>query len=267
MRAGAPAERSESLLVPWVHCRVQAEGFIPQLVQPPTTVAVMSEDRMLREVLEASLAAREGLQVLAEGPEGNGAVDVVVIDAGFNPVSALARTWEAPERWPGAKVIAVGFEREDETLLDFIEAGAGGYVLKGSSPEDLVAVIRAAQQGLVTCSPRVIASVLERISALSRRVDPAPPPSDLEPLTVREREILGLLATGLGNKEVGRRLRITVQTVKNHVHRILEKLQVHRRRDAVRLAYDVGILAEPREIPPSGRVEPGNGEANGLDPF
>jgi two-component system nitrate/nitrite response regulator NarL len=238
-------------------------------MQPSIRVAVVSEDRMLREVLEASLAGREDLQVVASGPEGDGGVDVLLVDAEFHPSSALAHTWEARERWPEAKVIAVGLAREDEKIVDFIEAGAGGYVLEGSTPEDLVAAIRAAQQGLAPCSPRVVASVLARISELSRRGEPVAAAAEVEPLTLREREILALLANGLGNKDIGRGLHITVQTVKNHVHRILEKLRVHRRRDAVRLAYDLGILAEPREIPPAGRSTPAaeEGESEGLNRF
>lgn len=227
----------------------------------------MSEDRMLREVLEASLTGREGLKMVPAHSEESEAIDVVLVDAGFDTSAALARTWEARERWPAAKVIVVGLEREDEGVVDFIEAGAEGYLLRSSSPEELVAVIRAVQQGLAPCSPRVVASVLARTSVLARWVDPVPLPADVEPLTHREREILGLLATGLGNKEVGTRLRITVQTVKNHVHRILEKLRVHRRRDAVRLAYDLGLLAEPREFPPPSRTGPMEGGTHGLDPF
>lgn len=238
-------------------------------MQTSIRVAVMSGDRMLREVLEAALASYPGLEVSAAsaaGSPGDRAVDVALIDVGRDPTAALARTWEAGDRWPAAKLIVVGLEREDESVVDFIEAGAGGYVLKGSSPRELVAVIRAAQQGLATCSPRIVASVLARISALSRRAGPAPDLSAIAPLTLREREILSLLAAGLGNKEAGRSLHITVQTVKNHVHRILEKLGVHRRREAVRLAYDLGILAEPREIPPLGRAEPARG-AKGWDLF
>jgi two-component system NarL family response regulator len=222
---------------------------------------------MLREVLEASLTGREGLEVV---PRDDGAVDVLLVDVGCDPSAALARTWEARDQWPQAKLIAVGLAREDERLVDLIEAGAGGYVLEGSSPEELVAAVRAAQQGLAPCSPRVVTLVLARIAALSRHAEPAPCAADVEPLTLREREILGLLAAGLGNKEVGRRLHITVQTVKNHVHRILEKLRVHRRRDAVRLAYDLGLLAEPKAPPGRNRsmesIE-GEGEGNGPDPL
>ena len=96
----------------------------------------------------------------------------------------------------------------------------------------------------------------------------APVGHQVEPLTLREREILALVAEGLSNKEAGRRLHITVQTVKNHVHRILEKLQCHRRREAVRLAYDLGLLMEPREGPlPAGTIDVARKGNGGLDPF
>ena len=210
-------------------------------MQSSIRVAVVSEERMFREALTASLGGYEGLEAAVDGE-----ADVVLIDAAPDPQTALLQTWEARERWPEARLIALGLDREDDSV-DFIEAGAQGYVLKGESPDGLVAVIRSVHQGRTPCSPRVVASVLARIAALSSlRADPLP--RSVEPLTLREREVLGLLAAGLGNKEVGRRLRITVQTVKNHVHRILEKLQVHRRREAVRIAYDLGLLAEPREI-------------------
>jgi DNA-binding NarL/FixJ family response regulator len=250
-----------------VHCRVQPGGFIsepmqpsvvpPAVVPPAIRVAVVSEERMFREALTASLSAYDGLEVAAlpgdriAAAEEAGA-NVLLIDAAADPQSALLHAWEARERWPEIKLVALGLEGEDEHVVDFIEAGVQGWVLKGSSPDGLVEVIRAVHEGRTPCSPRVVASVLARIAALAGE-STEPPPQSLEPLTLREREILALVADGLGNKEVGQRLRITVQTVKNHVHRILEKLQVHRRREAVRLAYDLALLAEPREIPPRSR--------------
>lgn len=241
---------AEPFLDPPVHCRIQPDGFISIYMQPSIRVAVVSEERMFREALAASLGSYKGLDIvdIADIAEGvTDAVDVVLIDAAPDPRAALARTREARERWPEAKRVVLSLDREDETVVDFIEAGAQGYVLKGVSPDGLVEVIRTVCQGRTLCSPAVVASVLARIAILEEmRTDPSP--RNVEPLTLREREVLALLAAGLGNKEVGRRLCITVQTVKNHVHRILEKLQVHRRREAVRLAYDLGLLAEPREI-------------------
>jgi two-component system nitrate/nitrite response regulator NarL len=223
-------------------------------MQPSITVVVASGDRIFREALVISLSRQEGMEASAalageEGIAGRAADDgpgVVLIDAGFDPRSALSHTWEVRARWPDAKIIAVGLDQEDEKVVDFAEAGALGYVLKGETLAGLVETIRIVHRGQTPCSPRIVASVLARIASLSRL--PAVAPPEVEPLTAREREILALLAAGLGNKEVGRRLRITVQTVKNHVHRILEKLRCHRRREAVRLAYDLGLLAEPRDV-------------------
>lgn len=200
---------------------------------------------MLREALEASLAGCDGLTLV--GLDGDGrAADIVLVDAGFDRRVALEHTWGAGETWPGAAVIAIGFGQEDETIIDFIEAGARGYVLVETSPDALVEVIRSVHQGNAHGSPQIVSSVLARIGALSRIGAIHPAPRETEPLTSRETEVLGLVAAGLSNKEIGSRLRITVRTVKNHVHRILEKLQVHRRREAVRLAFDLGLLPEPQ---------------------
>lgn len=218
-------------------------------------VTVVSGDRIFREVLAASLANLEGLEVSASpGPaqaldsDGQEDTDVVLIDAAYDRRQALDWTCGAAERWPEAKVIAVGIDREDASVVDFVEAGVLGIVLKGATLEGLLETIHAVHQRRTLCSPKVVASVLARIVSLAplRTVSPA---REVEPLTRREREILALMAAGLSNKEVGRRLCITVQTVKNHVHRILAKLQVQRRREAIRLAYDLGLLAEPREVP------------------
>jgi DNA-binding NarL/FixJ family response regulator len=220
----------------------------PDLAAAAIQVAIVSRDRMLREALAASLSALDGLRVvaaeaeLAAAAQGAGLpqVDVALVEAGYDRRSSLARTREAWERWEGAEVVVLGLEREDE-VADFVEAGAHAYVLQGASLASLVEVVREVHQGRSPCSPRVAAAVLRRIFSLSK----VPVPRlEIEPLTAREREVLSLLARGLGNKAVCRCLQITVQTVKNHVHSILAKMGVHRRREAVRLAYELGLLAE-----------------------
>lgn len=225
-------------------------------MQTPIEVAILSEDRMLREVLTVLLTGYAGLRVAATAAteadpavvaqEGSQArIDVVLIDTGYDPRGALGRVRAARDRWPEAKAVVLGLDHEDESVADYVEAGAHAYVLQSASPEGLVTVIREVQEGRSPCSPRVVTAVLRRIAALAEL--PVSPPPAVEPLTPREREILALVACGLGNKEVCHRLHITVQTVKNHVHSILAKLQVRRRREAVRLAFELGLLAEPGE--------------------
>jgi DNA-binding NarL/FixJ family response regulator len=218
---------------------------------PAISVMILSHDRILAEALEFVLAGEGDLSVVtaARGRERAGAgdpsaVDIVLVDAARDRDAALAMTWRVRERFTGAQVIVFGLDREDESAVDFIEAGAEGYVLKNVSPAALAEAIRAVRSGRALCSPHIATSVLERIARLSQEDVPAAGPVR-EPLTPREAEVLALMSRGLRNKEIARALRITVQTVKNHVHNLLAKLEVHRRRDAVRLAYELRLLGEP----------------------
>lgn len=212
----------------------------------PITVAIVGGDRLFSEALGAMLAGY-GLSVV-EAPEAGQArkIDVVLIDAQLDGEAAKARVKEMGETWREARIIVHGLHREDERVVDFVEAGALGYALSGTSPDELFELIRAVHEGLTFCSPRVMTSIVERISKLAQD-EPWPPSPPAEPLTPREREILGLMARGLANKEIGRSLRVTVQTVKNHVHNVLKKLGARRRRDAVRLGYELGLLGDPRD--------------------
>jgi DNA-binding NarL/FixJ family response regulator len=210
-------------------------------VAPTISVMILGGDRVFTEALETVIAATDGLRLCTEEPS------IVLVDASFQPAEALALTWSARERFPEAQVMVLGLEREDESVLDFIEAGAAAYLLKSASPAEFRAALHFLREGQVQSSPRIAAAVVERIAALEREHKPAPLPASCEPLTSRELEILALLARGLRNKEIARALQITVQTVKNHVHSVLEKLRVHRRRDAVRLAFELELLPEPTE--------------------
>lgn len=210
------------------------------------TVLILSRDRVFAEALQAFLESGPGLehcftQAHEERP------DLVFIDASFDPADALALTWAACEWFPDAQVVILGLECEDEHALAFIEAGAAAYVLRSDPPYRLLEVLRALQNGEVRSSPRVAAAALARIAALGGDVEAIPGPSGGEPLTARELETLTLMARGLRNKEIAYTLQITEQTVKNHVHKVLEKLEVHRRKDAVRLAYRLGLLPEIRD--------------------
>lgn len=218
----------------------------------PIRVAIVSGDLMFRELLTLLFTGSGGLEVVAgdgdwqafarEGP-GDDSIDVVLIDAGYDLKLAMAQVRAAKERWVKAAAVVVGLEREDETVVDFVEAGACAYVLQSDSPEGLMTALREVHARRSPNSPRVVTAVLQRIASLAGV--PVPLARTIEPLTPRESEILELLARGFGNKEICQRLHITVQTVKNHVHSILAKLQVGRRREAVRLAYEMGLLIDP----------------------
>jgi DNA-binding NarL/FixJ family response regulator len=222
-------------------------------------VFIASRNRLFTDALASLLAKHEELAVTGVSADLEPALDgadVLLLDVtgedGDSGSGALAllraigeqrERREPRERADGCKALVLGLADEDDRLLDFIEAGAQGYLLRGTSPAELVAAIRAVHAGRSRCSTKVAAAVVARIIELESkrtRVDT----HEREPLTAREREVLGWMATGRCNKEIGGRLRISVQTVKNHVHSILAKLGAKRRREALRIAYEIGLLGE-----------------------
>lgn len=155
--------------------------------------------------------------------------DLILIDAKIRvpPLVDLIRNVRA--FFTESKVIALGAEQDE--LLEIIEAGAHGYVLNEQSFAEVMKTIEAVQRKQTRCSSQIALSVFNRISALSCLKE-----ENSGKLTQREQEILSLIAAGLSNKDISRQLRITLCTVKNHVHSILTKLQVRRRQDAIRYA-------------------------------
>jgi DNA-binding NarL/FixJ family response regulator len=217
-------------------------------------VMIVGQDRILVEALQAWLGTRADMRVIPACPPDH-KVDVVLIDTSLRREEALAATLRVSEDLPGAKAVVFGLEGEDEGVVDFVEAGALGYVVKGTPARDLAQIIRDVHAGKTRCSPRIASSIVVRIGQLAERREP-PRETAPEPLTPREVEILRAIAEGLANKEIGKRLRISVSTVKNHVHNILEKLGVGQRREAVKLAYRLGLLAEePDRRPPGGLID------------
>ena len=194
-------------------------------------VLVVSEVRLYREGLARALRAHAWLEVLngedgAEPPAAGPQPQVVLMGADLVlRKDALGRLRSA---WPGARVVAFGVDDDPPEVLALAEAGVVGYLTRSGSIEELVATIRDAVRDELRCSPRVAASVFRRIADLAaeRRRGPA------ATLTAREAEVAELLDRGCSNKEIARRLAIRTATVKNHVHSILEKLQVRRREEA-----------------------------------
>src|SRR5438094_1123427 len=200
-------------------------------------VAIVADIRLYREGLARVLERQPNISVVATAATGDGSLaplaqlapDLVLIDMAM--ADSLAAIQRVTVIAPGAKVVSLSVREadDDRDVLASAEAGAIAYVPREASLEDLVAVIECAVRGEAVCSPRVAGALLRRIAALATdgRSDRVPPH-----LTKREREIMGLIDAGLSNKEIAKRLRIEVATVKNHVHNILEKLQVHRRGEA-----------------------------------
>ena len=136
---------------------------------------------------------------------------------------------------PELKIIVIGVPDTDEAILSCIEGeGAAGYVLVDASLDDLMNNIHAVLRGETLCSPRIASVAFGRMSALARQAGTKTSPNNDCCLTPREAEIVRLIEDGLSNKEIAVRLNIEVSTVKNHVHNILDKLQLHNRYSVVK---------------------------------
>jgi two-component system, NarL family, nitrate/nitrite response regulator NarL len=199
------------------------------------SIVIVAEVRLYRDGLARSLDGRDGIHVVgtavgladALAQVRDNSPDVVLLDFGPDGKSWLrALVEETPE----AKVIVVGLGEDEADVIVCAEAGASGFVGRESSLEHLTACVRSAANDDLLCSPRIAAILLERVKELSSpngSGSHSPPP-----LTLRQLEVLQLVDSGLSNKEIANRLCLEVSTVKNHVHQILDKLQVQSRSEA-----------------------------------
>ena len=148
------------------------------------------------------------------------------------------------ERVPSARIVMLTMSDEESDLFEAVRAGANGYVLKDVPGDEIAAGIRAVHAGDSLISPSMASKLLAEFAQMRRR-DVEVVGGHLPKLTEREIEVLGLVARGLGNREIGRELFISENTVKNHVRNILEKLQLHTRMEAAMYAVQQNLIHPP----------------------
>jgi len=220
-------------------------------MQESIRVFIVDDNRLLREGLVAMLAEQEGFVVIGAAASGRKALEqikdlrpeVVLVDIGMPAKDGIEVTQALRREAPEVKVIVLGMCDLSAEIMFCIEAGAAGYVLKEASFDTLVETIRAVHRGESFSSPRVTASLFSRIAELVGERVLKIPLSSVK-LTPREVEIINKVAEGLSNKEIAQRLSIEAQTVKNHIHNILDKLQLHNRLEAVEYARERKLLQE-----------------------
>lgn len=213
-----------------------------------TSVLIVAEVRLYREGLAEMLAVETELDVVGIAPGIDDAVrvlhehrpDVTLVDTIDATNIRLVRALVAAV--PGTTVVALAVPESDEQVIACAEAGVAGFVTRDGSIEDVVAAVESAARGELLCSPRMAATLFQRVATLALERSP----TSIEVLlTSRELEILNLIDQGLSNKEIARLLTIELSTVKNHVHNILEKLGVNRRAEA---AAHVRAAREPAGV-------------------
>ena len=214
-------------------------------------VLIVDDDDLMRAGLRSVLSSDEGLRVVGEAEDGRSAVertlelspDVVLMDVRMPDLDGIAATRELLGVAPDSRVVILTTFEQDDYIFGALSAGASGFLLKRTRPEELIAAIHTIAAGDSLLSPSVTRTVVDRMAR-----QPTPDTSvaqRLEELTPRERGVLELVARGLSNGEIAQTLVIEESTVKTHMKRILTKLRARDRVQAVIFAYESG-LARPR---------------------
>jgi DNA-binding NarL/FixJ family response regulator len=213
-------------------------------------VLIADDQTIVRAGFAALLAAQDDIEVVAQGGDGREAVrlteahrpDVVLMDIRMprmDGIDATKRILADPANSATRVLVLTTFD-VDEYVYEALMAGASGFLLKDSTAEDLVSAVRVVARGDALLAPQVTGRLIREF-ARQRRAQPAPAPN-LETLTARETEVLGLIATGLSNAEIAQRLVVSEHTVKTHVARVFTKLSLRDRAQAVVLAYESGLV-------------------------
>jgi DNA-binding NarL/FixJ family response regulator len=213
------------------------------------SVLIADDQVLVRAGFRAILESQPGISVCGEAADGRAAIDlarmrrpdVVLMDIQMPELDGLEATRrlvrDADPEHPVAVLMLTTFDL-DAYVYDALRAGASGFLLKDTLPEDLVAAIRVVARGDALIAPGITKRLIEQFA----RSAPAAPPPALEDLTPREAEVLMLIASGLSNGEIADELVLSHATVKTHVKRILAKLDLRDRVQAVVLAYESGLI-------------------------
>ncbi|MFI6779515.1 response regulator [Micromonospora sp. NPDC050276] len=211
---------------------------------------VLADDQTLvRAGFRGLLDHSDDLEVVGEASNGAQAIemvaatrpDIVLMDVRMPVLDGVKATAAIVERFPAVRVIVLTTFELDEYVFEALRAGASGFLLKDIEPEELRQAVRVVAGGDMLISPRVTSRL---VSAFVSKVAPAPVDGGrLAVLTDREREVMSLVANGLTNEEIGRRLSMSPATARTHVHRAMMKLRVRDRAQLVVLAYQTGLVA------------------------
>jgi DNA-binding NarL/FixJ family response regulator len=210
-------------------------------------VLLVDDDDLMRAGLRAVLSSDAEIEVVGEAGDGRAAIgearrrrpDVVLMDVRMPDLDGISATRELLAASPDVKVAILTTFEEDDYIFGALSAGASGFLLKRTKPEELIAAIHTLAEGDSLLSPSVTRRVIERMAG-QPIADPAAG-RRLEELTPREREVLALIARGLSNGEIAEAFFIEESTVKTHVKRILMKLHLRDRVQAVIFAYESGL--------------------------
>jgi DNA-binding NarL/FixJ family response regulator len=212
-----------------------------------TRVLIADDDDLMRAGLAELLTADPEIAIVGQAATGREAVerarglgpDVVLMDVRMPDLDGIAATRELARAAPTVKVLILTTFEQDDYIFGALRAGASGFLVKRTRPEELLAAVHTIAAGEALLSPSVTRRVIDRMAQ-----QPTPELADqarLDALTPREREVLELIARGLSNREIAAALVVEASTIRTHVKRILMKLELRDRVQAVIFAYETGV--------------------------
>jgi DNA-binding NarL/FixJ family response regulator len=210
-------------------------------------VVLVDDDDLMRAGLRSVLSSDDTIEVVGEAGDGREAIDrirtlqphLVLMDIRMPHVDGISATREVLSAFPEVKVVVLTTFEQDDYIFDALNAGASGFLLKRTKPEELIAAIHTVAAGDSLLSPSVTRRVIDRMAVQPSAVRAS---ERLDALTPRELEVLELVARGLSNREIAETFVIEESTVKTHVKRILMKLGLRDRVQAVIFAYETGLI-------------------------
>jgi DNA-binding NarL/FixJ family response regulator len=203
---------------------------------PPSetiTVAIIDDNRLVREALTVMLNRLGDVRVVSADvadPASRAAPppQVLLLDVGLRDQDSLRVAATLRQEHPGAKIIVMDLLPVNEEIMEYVNAGVSGFVLKDATFDEFVATIRAVAAGKNVLPPRMTESLFSQIAREADGQERAHVLEDVR-MTRREREVIDLIGEGLSNKEIAQRLNIATHTVKSHVRNVMEKLALHTR--------------------------------------
>jgi DNA-binding NarL/FixJ family response regulator len=213
---------------------------------------IVDDHQLMRDGLVRLLGLEKEVEIVGTASDGTEAVEkvgelqpsLVLMDVRMPTMSGIAATREIKARYPETEIVLLTMHEEDEYVFEGLSAGASGYLLKDASHDELMSTLRQVHAGQAQIAPSVTRKLVREFASMRQaKPEPAalqPPPSRPPELSRREYEVLTLLVRGCSNRQIANELFIDETTVKTHLHRIFEKLQVRDRTQAAILAVQRG---------------------------
>ncbi len=208
-------------------------------------ILVLEDNRVLRDGITLMLNGQADMQVVAAIGSGNNIIlkasqakpHVILMDVGLTSFKESSVIESVRKKIPEAKVIGMGFAPSQSDIVEFVEAGASGFILKNATVKEFLGTIRSVAQGIKVLPPLLTGSLFSHVIELALKKRKGKLTNAVR-MTRREREIIVLIADGLSNKEIALQLNIATHTVKSHVHNIMEKLALHTRLQIAKFIHE-----------------------------